>query len=81
MVNTGQPGKVRKQLAGLPDVLVWWQGHHFAIECKEGSDRVRPSQEAFIQATVYHTGENVHVVVVRSVEEMEYYCKTCGIMA
>jgi hypothetical protein len=64
VVVTSQNRRTRKQLAGLPDVLVFWHDHTMLLEFKRPGERMRPSQMAYLEDIRCHLGEHlVHWIV------------------
>ena len=81
VVVTSQPRKARRQLAGLPDILVWIRGYHLSLECKEEGDTLRESQVRFLDEVGGHRGPYVLVRVVTSIEDSETIARSLGLVA
>jgi len=60
VVVTSQDRRTRKQLAGLPDVLVFWRGHTLLLEFKTFLGARRVSQLAFAASISEQLGSHLH---------------------
>ena len=62
--------RVRKQLAGLPDLVCFRHGVTLLIEAKSATGRLEPSQLMFREIIKGHTGASLLYCVARGIDDL-----------
>lgn len=70
-----QPGKVRKQLRGLPDLLAWRADVSLLIECKSITGLLNEAQVDFLEHIDPHAGPHLIYLVARYPADVDVYCQ------
>lgn len=70
---TSQDKAVRRQSAGLPDVLAWRGNHSLLIECKTPGGKLRCSQIEFRININPHEGLNLRYLIISDPDQVEVW--------